>query len=60
MAKHTAHIESEWRKPAKRFHNHLFNCPYCRAQINAYCEEGGRLRDEYRKAVKLEEEDGHV
>ena len=54
MTKHTAHIDSEWRKPASRFFNHLFNCPHCRAQINAYCREGGRLREEYRKAVDNE------
>ena len=51
MNKHKAHIDSEWRKPASRFFNHLFNCPHCRAQINAYCREGGRLREEYIKAV---------
>ena len=54
MAKHTAHIESEWRKASKRFHNHLFMCPYCRAPIGVYCKDGGRLREEYRKAVENE------
>ena len=56
MAKHTAHIDSKWRKAAERFYNHLFMCPHCRAYVNAYCREGGRLIEEYIKAVDNDSE----
>ena len=54
MIKHTAHINAKWRKSAKAFFDHLFMCPHCRARINAYCEEGGRLRNAYINEVKNE------
>ena len=54
MHKHVAHIDSEWRKSARRFYNHLFMCQYCRGTINAYCKVGGMLREEYTKAVENE------
>ena len=60
MVKHTANIESEWRNAARQFYNHLFMCPYCRPKLNAYCDEGGRLGEQYKKAVDQERKDGNV